>query len=51
MANSGASVYGESNDSIISGAFMIRGDDHVPAFDVSSSGAHPQSNLRLNNPG
>ncbi|KAI5854824.1 hypothetical protein BZA05DRAFT_392682 [Tricharina praecox] len=29
------SVYGESNDSVISGAFVIRGDDHVPAFDVA----------------
>jgi hypothetical protein len=29
------SVYGKSNDSIISGAFVIRGQDYVPAFDVS----------------
>ncbi|KAI9741927.1 MAG: hypothetical protein M1834_000316 [Cirrosporium novae-zelandiae] len=30
-----ASVYGTSNDSIIQGAFVIRGDDAVPAFDVA----------------
>lgn len=31
----GASVYGQSNDSVIEGAFLIRGDDHVAAFDVA----------------
>ncbi|EFR03453.1 elongation factor 1 gamma [Nannizzia gypsea CBS 118893] len=30
-----ASVYGKTNDSIIQGAFVIRGQDHVPAFDVA----------------
>jgi elongation factor 1-gamma len=29
------SVYGKSNDSVISGAFVIRGQDHAPAFDVA----------------
>jgi elongation factor 1-gamma len=29
------SVYGKSNDSVISGAFVIRGQEHVPAFDVA----------------
>ncbi|EAS37345.3 elongation factor 1 gamma domain-containing protein [Coccidioides immitis RS] len=29
------SVYGESNNSIIQGAFLIRGQDAVPAFDVA----------------
>ncbi|KAI2643446.1 hypothetical protein GGS21DRAFT_485966 [Xylaria nigripes] len=30
-----ASVYGENHDSIISGAFVIRGDEHLPVFDVA----------------
>jgi len=30
-----ASVYGQSNDSIIKGAFVIRGQDATPAFDVA----------------
>ncbi|KAI2623239.1 eEF1-gamma domain-containing protein [Hypoxylon sp. NC1633] len=30
-----ASVYGENNDSVIEGAFVIRGDDYIPAFDVA----------------
>ncbi|KAK9775576.1 hypothetical protein AB5N19_04692 [Seiridium cardinale] len=30
-----ASVYGGDNDSVIRGAFTIRGEDHVPAFDVA----------------
>jgi elongation factor 1-gamma len=30
-----ASVYGENNDSVIQGAFVIRGQDHVAAFDVA----------------
>ncbi|KAK4657346.1 elongation factor EF-1 gamma subunit [Podospora pseudocomata] len=30
-----ASVYGTNNDSIIEGAFVIRGDDYVPVFDVA----------------
>ncbi|UNI19099.1 elongation factor EF-1 gamma subunit [Purpureocillium takamizusanense] len=30
-----ASVYGESNDSVIQGAFVIRGQDHVGVFDVA----------------
>ncbi|EPS41194.1 hypothetical protein H072_4898 [Dactylellina haptotyla CBS 200.50] len=29
------SVYGESNNSIIQGAFFIRGQDHLAAFDVA----------------
>ncbi|KAF8534615.1 hypothetical protein BDD12DRAFT_859535 [Trichophaea hybrida] len=29
------SVYGESNDSVISGAFLIRGQEFQPAFDVA----------------
>lgn len=29
------SVYGTSNDSIIRGAFLVRGDEAVPAFDVA----------------
>jgi elongation factor 1-gamma len=30
-----ASVYGESNNSVIEGAFVIRGDDYKPVFDVA----------------
>ncbi|RMZ86043.1 hypothetical protein DV737_g309, partial [Chaetothyriales sp. CBS 132003] len=30
-----ASVYGKSNDSIISGAFLVRGAEALPAFDVA----------------
>lgn len=30
-----ASVYGKTRDSIIQGAFLIRGQDHVAAFDVA----------------
>ncbi|KAL9094196.1 MAG: hypothetical protein Q9165_003611 [Trypethelium subeluteriae] len=30
-----ASVYGQSNDSVIKGAFFIRGQDALPAFDVA----------------
>jgi elongation factor 1-gamma len=30
-----ASVYGEANNSIIQGAFLIRGQDATPAFDVA----------------
>ncbi|KIX10612.1 uncharacterized protein Z518_01696 [Rhinocladiella mackenziei CBS 650.93] len=30
-----ASVYGVSNDSVIQGAFMVRGDEALPAFDVA----------------
>ena len=30
-----ASVYGKSNDSVIRGAFMVRGDEALPAFDVA----------------
>jgi elongation factor 1-gamma len=30
-----ASVYGEPNDSIIQGAFVIRGQDYLPVFDVA----------------
>jgi len=30
-----ASVFGTNNDSIIEGAFVIRGDDYKPAFDVA----------------
>ncbi|KAF8472435.1 elongation factor EF-1 gamma subunit [Kalaharituber pfeilii] len=29
------SVYGESSNSIVSGAFLVRGQDHLPAFDVA----------------
>lgn len=29
------SVYGESNASIIKGAFLVRGQDALPAFDVA----------------
>ncbi|KAF8427275.1 elongation factor EF-1 gamma subunit [Tirmania nivea] len=29
------SVYGESNNSIVSGAFLVRGQDYLPAFDVA----------------
>jgi elongation factor 1-gamma len=28
-------VYGESNNSIIKGAFLVRGQDALPAFDVA----------------
>jgi len=28
-------VYGASNDSVISGAFLVRGQEHEPAFDVA----------------
>jgi elongation factor 1-gamma len=30
-----ASVYGQANDSVIKGAFVIRGQDALPAFDVA----------------
>ena len=30
-----ASVYGTNNDSIIRGAFLVRGDEALPAFDVA----------------
>jgi elongation factor 1-gamma len=30
-----ASVFGESNDSIIQGAFLVRGQEALPAFDVA----------------
>lgn len=30
-----ASVYGENNDSVIQGAFVIRGEDYLPVFDVA----------------
>jgi elongation factor 1-gamma len=30
-----ASVYGENNDSVIQGAFVIRGQEHEPVFDVA----------------
>lgn len=30
-----ASVYGKANDSVIQGAFMVRGQDAHPAFDVA----------------
>jgi elongation factor 1-gamma len=30
-----ASVFGEANDSIIQGAFVIRGQDYLPVFDVA----------------
>jgi len=30
-----ASVYGGNNDSVIEGAFVIRGQDYLPAFDVA----------------
>lgn len=30
-----ASVYGESNNSVIQGAFVIRGQEHEPVFDVA----------------
>ncbi|KAK2873698.1 hypothetical protein FQN49_002159 [Arthroderma sp. PD_2] len=30
-----ASVYGKTNDSVIQGAFVIRGQEYVPAFDVA----------------
>jgi len=30
-----ASVYGENNDSIIQGAFVIRGQEYLPVFDVA----------------
>ena len=28
-------MYGESNDSVIEGAFVIRGQEFMPAFDVA----------------
>lgn len=30
-----ASVFGQNNDSVIQGAFLIRGDDYKPVFDVA----------------
>ena len=30
-----ASVFGETNDSVIQGAFVIRGQEALPAFDVA----------------
>lgn len=30
-----ASVFGENNNSVIQGAFVIRGDDYLPVFDVA----------------
>jgi elongation factor 1-gamma len=29
------SVYGQSNDSIVTGAFIVRGQEAIPAFDVA----------------
>lgn len=29
------SVYGSSNDSVIQGAFLVRGQEALPAFDVA----------------
>lgn len=29
------SVYGQSNDSVVTGAFIVRGQDAIPAFDVA----------------
>jgi elongation factor 1-gamma len=29
------SVYGESNSSVVTGAFLVRGDQALPAFDVA----------------
>lgn len=29
------SVYGESNDSVVTGAFLVRGQEDIPAFDVA----------------
>ncbi|KAL0631737.1 elongation factor EF-1 gamma subunit [Maublancomyces gigas] len=30
-----ASVYGEHNDSVVTGAFLLRGQEHLPVFDVA----------------
>jgi elongation factor 1-gamma len=30
-----ASVYGENNDSVIQGAFLVRGQEYLPVFDVA----------------
>ena len=30
-----ASVYGTNNDSVIQGAFVVRGDEYKPVFDVA----------------
>ena len=30
-----ASVYGEANDSVVKGAFLVRGQEALPAFDVA----------------
>ena len=30
-----ASVYGKANDSVIKGAFLVRGQEALPAFDVA----------------
>ncbi|KAI8657402.1 hypothetical protein NCS57_01118300 [Fusarium keratoplasticum] len=30
-----AAVYGENNDSVIQGAFVVRGQEYLPAFDVA----------------
>lgn len=29
------SVYGETNDSVLAGAYLVRGQEHLPAFDVA----------------
>ncbi len=29
------SVYGQANDSVIQGAFLVRGDEAIPAFEVA----------------
>ncbi len=30
-----AAVYGKNNDSVVQGAFLVRGQDATPAFDVA----------------
>lgn len=46
-----ASVYGENNDSVIQGAFVIQGQDHVPVFDVAPEwDTYEYTKLDPNNP-
>ncbi|KAF5659953.1 elongation factor 1-gamma [Fusarium heterosporum] len=46
-----AAVYGENNDSVIQGAFIVRGQEHIPAFDVAPDWESYEFNkLDPNNP-
>lgn len=45
------SVYGESNNSLISGAFLVRGQEALPAFDVAPDHeSYSYTKLNASNP-